>query len=140
VSTRKIPDSNIFFEGNFSPCCPVTKDEGHELAGKEVRKMKTMKSVLAVLFLAGAMGSTIATAGAEGVISKDALTEGSYCHLKFPAINEASLSTKHPFLKSPDFGDIIDFYGPCGHDPLGKDEINAQLLQLQHRRDHDYSS
>ena len=87
MSTRKIPDSNIFFEGNFSPCCPVTKDEGHELAGKEVRKMKTMKSVLAVLFLAGAMGSTIAAAGAEGVISKDALTEGSYCHLKFPAIN-----------------------------------------------------
>jgi hypothetical protein len=111
------------------------------LAGKEEKTMKTLKSVLSVLFLTGAMGSSIASAaGAEGVISKDALTDGSYCHLKFPAIDEASLSTKHPFLKNPDTGDIIDFYGPCDHDPLGKDEINAQRLDLQHRRQNDYES
>ena len=98
--------------------------------------MKTMKSILSVLFVAGAMVSSLAsTAGAEGVISKDVLTEGSYCHMKFPAIDEASLSTKRPFLKSPDTGDVIDFYGPCDHDPLGKDEINAQTLDLQRRRD-----
>ncbi len=46
--------------------------------------MKPVKSILSVLFVAGAMVSSVAsTAGAEGVISKDALTYGSYCHIKF---------------------------------------------------------
>jgi hypothetical protein len=55
--------------------------------------MKTMKSVLSVLVLAGAMGSSIASAaGADGVILKDASTEGSYCHMKFPAIDERTLA------------------------------------------------
>ena len=101
--------------------------------------MKTMRTVLSVLFLAGAMGSSIASAaGAEGVISKDAFAEGSYCHIKSPAIEERTLSWKRPVLKDPSEGDIIDFYGPCNHDPLGKDEIHAQLLDLQHRRARDY--
>jgi len=101
--------------------------------------MKTMKSILSMLFLAAAMGSSIApAAGAEGVISKTALTEGSYCHMKFPAIEETTLGSKRPVLKDPSSGDIIDFYGPCDHDPLGKDEVWAQLLEAQHRRAHDY--
>jgi hypothetical protein len=29
-------------------------------------------------------------------------------------------------LKDPSEGDIIDFYGPCDHDPLGKDEVHRQ--------------
>ena len=102
--------------------------------------MKTMKSVLSVLFVAGAMSSSIAsTAGAEGVISRDVLANGSYCHMKFPAIHEATLSTKYPLLESPDSGDVIDSYASCDHDPLGQDEINAQLLELQHRTDRGYS-
>lgn len=28
--------------------------------------------------------------------------------------------------------------GGCSHDPLGKEEVQAQLLQLQHRRDRIY--
>ena len=101
--------------------------------------MKTMKSVLAVLVLAGAMGSSIASAeGTEGMILKDALADGSYCHMKFPAIEERTLTWKRPVLMDPSEGDIIDFYGPCNHDPLGKDEIHAQLLDLQHRRARDY--
>ena len=88
--------------------------------------MKTMKTVLVVLFLAGAMGSSIASAaGVDGVISKDALTEGSYCHIKFPAIEERTLSWKRPVLKDPSEGDIIDFYGPCDHDPLGNEEVQS---------------
>jgi hypothetical protein len=101
--------------------------------------MKTMKSVLSVLVLAGAMGSSIASAaGADGVILKEASTAGSYCHMKFPAIEERTLTWKRPVLMDPSEGDIIDFYGPCNHDPLGKDEIHAQLLDLQHRRARDY--
>ena len=122
------------FEGNFFLCCPVTWDEGHELAGKEVRKMKTMKSVLSVLFLAGAMGSSIAAVGAEGAISKDVLTKGSYCHMKFPAIREETLDWDRAVLKDASSGDIIDFYGPCDHDPLGREEIESQRRARLHRR------
>jgi hypothetical protein len=101
--------------------------------------MKTMKSVLSVLVLAGAMGSSIASAAdADGVILKDVSTEGSYCHMKFPAIDERSLGSKHPVLKDASSGDIIDFYGPCNHDPLGKDEIHSQLLELARRWGRDY--
>jgi len=105
------------------------------------REMKTMKTVLSVLFLAGAMGSSIAsTARAEGVISKDALAEGSYCHMKFPAIEERTLSWKRPVLKDSSEGDIIDFYGPCDHDPLGKEEIESQKRDLQRKFQREYGS
>ena len=101
--------------------------------------MKTMKSVLSVLVLSGAMASSIASAAdADGVILKDVSTEGSYCHMKFPAIVERTLGSKNPVLKDASSGDIIDFYGPCNHDPLGKDEIHSQLLELARRWGRDY--
>ena len=37
-------------------------------------------------------------------------------------------------LKDPNDGDIIDFYGPCDYDPLGKEEIARQRAQLQRDR------
>ena len=101
--------------------------------------MKTIKTVFSVLFLAVAMGSSIASAaGAEGVISKDAFAEGSYCHIKFPAIEERTLSWKRPVLKDSSEGDIIDFYGPCDHDPLGKEEIQSQKRDLYRRFEREY--
>ena len=99
--------------------------------------MKTTKSVLSVLFLTGAMGLSVAPVSAEGLISKDVSTEASYCHMKFPAIDEETLGTSHPVLKDASSRDIIDFYGSCDHDPLGKDEVHNQLLQQQQRRDRD---
>jgi hypothetical protein len=99
--------------------------------------MKTTKSVLSVLFLTGAMGLSVAPVRAEGLISKDVSTEASYCHMKFPAIDDETLGTSHPVLKDASSGDIIDFYGSCDHDPLGKDEVHNQLLQQQQRRDRD---
>ena len=101
--------------------------------------MKSMKAGLAILCLVGAMGfATAPLAGAAGVISSDAFDAGGYCHMKFPAIREQTLGTRYPALKDASEGDIIDFYGPCNHDPLGKEEVKAQLLQLQHRRARDY--
>jgi len=47
---------------------------------------------------------------ANGVIYKQELTPGSYCHLKFLAIREETLAGNHPVLLDPDDGDIIDFY------------------------------
>jgi hypothetical protein len=101
--------------------------------------MKTMKSVLAVLVLSGAMTSSIASAAdADGVILKVFSTEGGYCHMKFPAIVERTLGSKNPVLKDASSGDIIDFYGPCNHDPLGRDEIHSQLLELARRWGRNY--
>jgi hypothetical protein len=51
--------------------------------------------------------------------------------MKFPAIREETLGGNHPILKDADSEDIIAFYGPCDHDPLGKDEVQAQLMQMQ---------
>ena len=88
--------------------------------------MKIATSFLASLLLVGALGATGTAIAANGVIYKQELTPGSYCHLKFPAIRGRTLAGDHPILKDPSEGDIIDFYGPCDHDPLGKVEIHRQ--------------
>jgi hypothetical protein len=45
--------------------------------------------------------------------------------MKFPPIREDTLFSANPVLNES-AGNIIDFYGPCEHDPLGKDEIRVQ--------------
>jgi hypothetical protein len=72
---------------------------------------------------------------AEGIISKIPDVSGSYCHLRFPAIREETLSWNRPVLKDPREGDIIDFYGPCDHDPLGNAEILRQKADWRRFRD-----
>lgn len=55
--------------------------------------MKSSKSLLSVLFLAGALGWSAAPAEAEeGVLVKvSANPQGNYRHMKFPAIREDTL-------------------------------------------------
>ena len=98
--------------------------------------MNNIKSLMSVVFLTGALGLSAVSAGAENVISKDVLTDGSYCHTKFESIREDTLASSQPVLKDVD--DIADFYGPCDHDPLGKEEIQAQKIEAQHRFAADY--
>ena len=69
---------------------------------------------------------TSLVSAAEGIIFKNPDSSGQYCHLKFPAITRDTLFTDRPVLKNPREGDIIDFYGSCDHDPLGKAEIHRQ--------------
>ena len=99
--------------------------------------MKSIKSVMNVLLLTGALGVGAVSARAETVISKDVFSNGSYCHTKFESIREDTLASHQPTLK--DVEDIVDFYGPCNHDPLGKEEIQAQKIEMQHRFENDYS-
>jgi len=100
--------------------------------------MKVTKIMLGVLLLAGTFGAGAASIwGAEGVISKVQMTGTNYCHMKFPAIREETLSWDRPVLKND--GDIIDFYGPCNYDPLGKDAIQAQKLDQQRRWSREYA-
>jgi hypothetical protein len=104
---------------------------------KEVNLMKIVTSFLAALLLVGSFGVSNALAVAPGVISSAASTPGSSCHLRFPAIREDTLSSDRPVLKNASDGDIIDFYGSCDHDPLGKDEIQSQRQQAAERYDND---
>jgi hypothetical protein len=86
-----------------------------------------LKAFRPMLFLTGALVlSSPLLWAAEGIIFRVPDPSGNYCHLKFPAIRPDTLSWPQPVLKDPSEGDIIDFYGPCDHDPLGKDEIQRQ--------------
>ena len=99
--------------------------------------MNNIKSLISVVFLTGALGLSTVSAGAENVISQDVLTDGSYCHAKFESIREETLASSQPVLKDTD--DIVDFYGACNHDPLGKEEIQSQKLEMQHRFQSEYN-
>ncbi|TAK03414.1 hypothetical protein EPO44_07330 [bacterium] len=94
--------------------------------------MKSIKVLLSILLLAGTLPLNVAPVwGAEGVITKVEAASGNYCHMKFPAIREETLYGDRPVLKDASDGDIIDFYGPCDHDPLGKEEILRQRADLR---------
>lgn len=88
--------------------------------------MKSVSFLLSVVFLSGVFGLSAAPAWADGILFKVRLGDSNYCHMKFPAIREGTLGSNRPVLKDPSSGDIIDFYGPCDHDPLGKTEVRAQ--------------
>ena len=51
---------------------------------------------------------------------------GTYCHLKFPPIDPATLASKKPTLAKT--GEI-DFYGPCNYYPVGYEEVCKQRVQ-----------
>ena len=98
--------------------------------------MKKIKASLSgLLFLGIFRLSPAPLCAAEGIITRIvAIPESNYCHLKFPAIRPETLNWDRPVLKDPGEGDIIDFYGSCDHDPLGKEEILRQKLDLQRQR------
>jgi hypothetical protein len=100
--------------------------------------MKSAKMLILGGCLIAALMPRTSSAASASIVSKDAFADGSYCHMKYPAILEQTLASAQPVLKDASSGDIIDFYGPCSHDPLGKDEVHEQLLHLQHRRARDY--
>ena len=90
--------------------------------------MARRKGLCSTLFLTGTLVVLFGSVswGAEGIISKVPDSSGMYCNLKFPAIKEDTLSSNRPVLKDPSENDIVDFYGPCDYDPLGKDEVQRQ--------------
>ena len=98
--------------------------------------MKTATSLLTGLLLMAMLTVSTTAMAANGV--QQELTPGSYCHLKFPAIRPETLASKHPVLTNQHDGDIIDYYGSCDEDPLGKDQVHEQKLDNYHRFQHDY--
>lgn len=49
--------------------------------------------------------------------------------MQFPAMKEGTLTSKHPELKDPSSGDIIDFYGSCDETPTGANQVVKQKMQ-----------
>jgi hypothetical protein len=96
------------------------------LERKEVRNMKIATSILAAVLFTGTLGAINTATGADGILSKDQLTAGSYCHERFPAISQSTLDNSQPALKDSSTGDVIDFYGPCNENPAGKDQVQPE--------------
>jgi hypothetical protein len=54
--------------------------------------------------------------------------------MKFPAMHRRSIAVgNEPELKSENKDDVIDFYGPCDESPTGKDQVQEQRLEEEHR-------
>ena len=77
---------------------------------------------------------------ADGILKEQSAEASNYCHLKFPAIDENTLASDRPVLKDSRTGDIVDFYGPCDEDPLGKNQVASQKLDDGHRWQNDFAS
>ena len=90
--------------------------------------MKTVTSFLVGLLFTTSLGAINTVVADDGILLKDEIIPG-YCHMKFPAIREGTLGSDHPVLKDPRTGDMIDFYGPCDENPLGKGQIQQQKLE-----------
>jgi hypothetical protein len=72
---------------------------------------------------------SLQTAAADELVLKQSADASAYCHMKFPPMREDTLSWQQPVLDGS-VGNIIDFYGPCDHDPTGAAE---RMRQRGHR-------
>jgi hypothetical protein len=98
------------------------------------------KATFSVLITAAAIATgTVQAAAVQGVISSTPLSAADYCHSKFPAIRPSTLGTSNPQLKHPGTGDVVDYYGPCNHNPRGKQEAAEQEHEDEIRLNRDYS-
>jgi len=95
--------------------------------------MGITRSVLSVLFLTGTLGFSLPAMGDESAIIEKlvVIDEAKYCNMRFPAMEEDTLSWAHPVLKDATSGDIVDFFGPCDYDVHGKDAVQAQLGEIE---------
>jgi len=110
------------------PTAGAEKDGAIIKRSNKVFTKKNSKPLIYGLVLAASLGIGIARAGAddEEENSTSTLTLEGYCHQTFPAIRPETLGTDHPQLQDPSSGGMIDFYGPCDHNPLSKDEVDHQ--------------
>ena len=90
--------------------------------------MKNAKTIFAALLLVGNIAASGIALADDGIIEKHEVAPGSYCHMKFRAMDPNTLDSDHPTLKSSDSADIIDFYGPCDESPTGEDQVWQQRL------------
>jgi hypothetical protein len=111
------------------------KSKGGILKMREGENVERIGLLVSIIGLVVSLGLSIPHVwGAEGVIRRVPVPGTNHCRLRFPAIREDTLFSGRPELKDPSDGDIIDFYGSCDYDPLGKEEVARQRAQLQRDR------
>ncbi len=86
---------------------------------------KRIISLLVNLLLSSTLFWGVPVANGDEAPFKVPADTSTYCHMKFPPLREDTLTWNQPVLDE-NAGNIIDFYGPCDHDPMGQDEINVQ--------------
>ena len=87
--------------------------------------MRKSVSLLCNLLLSSALFWAVPTVEAEEMISTRVPTDTTaYCHPRFPTMREDGLTMDQPIF-DPLSGDLVDFYGPCGYDPVGFDEVRV---------------
>ncbi len=91
--------------------------------------MKKSISLLVNLLLSSTLFWGVPVAGGDEGVFKAPADTSTYCHMKFPPLRKDTLTWDQPVLDGS-AGNIIDFYGPCDHDPMGQDEINVQRRAL----------
>ena len=91
--------------------------------------MKKAISLLSNLFLSSTLFWGVPAAEADELAIKEAANLSFYCHMKFPEMRVDTLSWDRPVLDET-AGNVVDFYGPCDHDPTGADEIKVQRRVL----------
>lgn len=87
--------------------------------------MKKTTALLSGLFLSSTLFWGVAPVEADELVVKTPLDLSGYCHMKFPPMRQDTLSWAQPVLDES-AGNIIDFYGPCDHDPTGAEERKRQ--------------
>jgi hypothetical protein len=87
--------------------------------------MRKTTALLSNLVLSSTLFWGAAAVNANDVVVKQAADLSAYCHMKFPPMREDTLSWAQPVLDE-NAGNIIDFYGPCDHDPTGAAERARQ--------------
>jgi len=102
--------------------------------------MKSVNTLVGIALLGATLGITPAPAGAaqhSAFLVKVEVFPG-YCHMQFPAIEENSIGGRS-VLQDASTTDIIDFYGPCNYDPLGRNEVQTQSSENSYSGDDDSS-
>jgi hypothetical protein len=101
-----------------------TREKLIELGGKV---MKRIAATASVVVLVGALSGS---AFAVEPLLKEEAADG-YCHMKFPAVRQRTLSSDNPQVKSDATGDVIDLYGDCNETPTSNDQIVQQKRDEQ---------
>lgn len=105
------------------------------------RKIEMPKTSLwaAAISAAALMMASAPAIAQEGILYKVRSGDSNYCHMKFPAITPGTLASNRPVLQDPNTGVIVDFYGPCDHDPTGKAAVAAQKRARQRMWSQEYA-
>lgn len=108
-------------------------DEGGSGDSVNGKAMKRLRSVFVMAVTAAGWLNTVSLFAADEVITRVPTPGSNYCRLRFPAIREDTLFSSQPQLKNPSDGDMIDFYGPCDYDPLGRASVLQQRYEYRKR-------